>query len=346
MLIQTDRTIIKHPTLKDLNNLLILSADEDIARQNFNTRGKVPKEAVEGLLKDVIRRNSEKNDLYFFAGIYTKNKHDELIGFITNKEAGPGDCFFLGGLNYELSYALRNDFRNKGIMTEAIIAITNFMRMKTVNIVAALVKPGNIQSEKALHKAGFDIAMITPVGTAFVKRLEMTLKKYVTIFQRNGLPKNEAQEKILNQAIRLTNNEDYYNVIQLLENLLKENDNLIDANTYLAFSKFMTGDNQKAEYYFNKAIAINKYDFRVYYHRGMIYDQLREYDKALLDYSMAIELNDEFTDIYFNRAIIYIDTGDREKAMLDIQRLEELGDPQVSQLLMRLRNPFRSRFGF
>jgi len=76
----------------------------------------------------------------------------------------------------------------------------------------------------------------------------MALKKYATIFQRNGLPKNEAEESILNEAVRLTNNEDYYNVIQLLENLLKENNNLIDAYTYLAFSKFMTGDKQKAEY--------------------------------------------------------------------------------------------------
>jgi len=67
-----------------------------------------------------------------------------------------------------------------------------------------------------------------------------------------------------------------------------------------------------------------------------MYDQLREYNKALLDYSMAIELNDELTDIYFNRAIIYIDTGDREKALLDIQRLEELGDPQVSQIQIGL----------
>jgi len=169
MLIQTDRTIIKLPTLRDLNNLLILTADEDIARQNFNTRGKISKEAVEELLKDVIRRNSEINDLYFFAGIYLKNKQDELIGFISNKEAGLGDRMFLGGLNYELSYALRKDFRNVGIMTEIIIAMTNLMKTKRINIAAALVKHGNIQSEKTLHKSGFDIAMITPGGTAFVK---------------------------------------------------------------------------------------------------------------------------------------------------------------------------------
>jgi len=43
-----------------------------------------------------------------------------------------------------------------------------------------------------------------------------------------------------------------------------------------------------------------------------MYDQLQEYDKALLDYSMAIELNDELTDLYFNRAIIYIDTGNKK----------------------------------
>jgi len=171
------------------------------------------------------------------------------------------------------------------------------------------------------------------------------LKKYAIIFEKNGLPKNEAEEKVLSQSIRLTNDEDYYGVIQLLENLLKENDNLIDAYTYLAFSKFMIGDNQKAEYYFSKAIAINKYDFRIYYHRGIMYDQLRQYNKALLDYSMAIELNGELADIYFNRAIIYIDTGDREKALFDIHRLEELGDPQVSILLMRLRNPGRNSFG-
>ncbi|MGI8950975.1 MAG: GNAT family N-acetyltransferase [Chitinophagaceae bacterium] len=107
--------------------------------------------------------------MYFFAGIYPKNKQDELIGFITNKEAGLDDRLFLGGLNYELSYALRKDFRGKGIMIEVIISTTNFMRIKTVNIVAALVKPGNIQAEKTLHKAGFDIAMMTPVELPSLK---------------------------------------------------------------------------------------------------------------------------------------------------------------------------------
>jgi len=342
MLIQTERTIIKFPTIADLKNMLILSDDDDIARENFNTQGKVQKETVEQLLKYVIKKNSEKNEFYFFAGIYTKSKPDELIGFISNKETGIDYKIFLGGLNYELIFALRKNFRNKGIMTEVVIAVTNFMEIKGLNIVAAIVKSGNIESERTFYKSGFDLAKKTPVGMTFVKKLKISLKKYATIFQENGMPKNETEEKLIDQAVKLVNNENFYIAIPLLENLLKENNSLIDANTYLAFSMFMTGKKQMAEYYFKQAIDINKYDFRVYYHRGIMYDQIKEYDSALLDYSMAIELNDELSDIYFNRAIIYIEKGNKEKAVLDIMRLEALGDPVVSQLQIILKSTFGS----
>ncbi len=351
MLIQTERTTIKFPSLTDVDNLYILTSDEDIARQNFNTRGKISMESVERLLKQIIQENSKEDELYFFAGIYKKEKQHELIGFVTNKEAGYADYMFLGGFDYALSYALRSDFRNKGIMTEVLLAVTSFMQAKSINMVAALVKLGNIQSEKALRKADFDMVMFSPGGTAFVKKLNMSLKKYAAIFRKKGLPENEIELNLLNRAIILINNEDYFKVIELLENLLKQNDNIIDVYTYLAFSNFKTDNLQKAKYYFGKAIFINKYDFNMYYHRGMMHDQLGEYDMALSDYSMGIELfdqvfNDPLKDMYFNRAIIYIDEGNIDNAILDIKTLEKLGDPEVDKLYRRLRNPLRRPFGF
>lgn len=346
MLIQTERAIIKFPNLNDLDDLFTLITDEDISTQNFNKQRQIPKGIIEKFLKEMIQKNSEENDIFFFAGIYGKNRQQELIGFISNKEAGSTDSRYLGGINYELSYALRRDYRNKGLMTEVLLAITNFMKAKNINIVAALVMPGNVQSERTLLKAGFDILMCTLGRTAFYKRLDMPLKKYAKIFQHNGIPKNEEELNLLNRAIKLTNNENYYQAIEVLEKLLKQNENILDAYTYLAFSEFKTGNIEIAKNNFDKAVLINKYDFNIYYHRGIMYDQLSEYDCALSDYSMGIELfyhplDDQLKDMYFNRAIIYIDEGIIEKAMSDIENLEKLGDPEVDKLYRRLRNPFQ-----
>jgi tetratricopeptide (TPR) repeat protein len=53
-----------------------------------------------------------------------------------------------------------------------------------------------------------------------------------------------------------------------------------------------------------------------YFNRGSAYDQLKQYENAINDYSKSIEINQEFAKAYYNRCIAYFHTGNY-KASID-----------------------------
>ena len=60
----------------------------------------------------------------------------------------------------------------------------------------------------------------------------------------------------------------------------------------------------KIEYY-TKAIELNPEYTYAYYNRGIAYNDLGQYQKAIDDYTKAIELNPEYADAYGNRGLGY-----------------------------------------
>jgi Flp pilus assembly protein TadD len=79
----------------------------------------------------------------------------------------------------------------------------------------------------------------------------------------------------------------------------------------------------KIEYY-NKAIELDpKYTY-AYNNRGDAYDDLGEYQKAIVDYNKAIELDPKYTYAYNNRGIAYYHLGEYQKAIDDYSKAIEL----------------------
>ena len=53
------------------------------------------------------------------------------------------------------------------------------------------------------------------------------------------------------------------------------------------------------------AIRINPTIATTYYNRGIAYDNLGQWDKAIADYSKAIEIDPDLTKAYSNREVAF-----------------------------------------
>ena len=77
---------------------------------------------------------------------------------------------------------------------------------------------------------------------------------------------------------------------------------------------------------FNKAIELDKSQFKNYYYRGLAYYKLQQYKEAIDDFSVAIEGDPSDIRAYEKRGDAYCQTGDYDNAIKDffmISRLEE-----------------------
>ncbi|NER51591.1 MAG: serine protease [Symploca sp. SIO1B1] len=83
------------------------------------------------------------------------------------------------------------------------------------------------------------------------------------------------------------------------------------------------GRYQEATVAYTQAIAINPHPW-AYNNRGNAYYDLKNYQKALSDYSNAIELDPNFAAAYETRGQAYCQIGDEQTALRDFQQAAEL----------------------
>lgn len=70
-------------------------------------------------------------------------------------------------------------------------------------------------------------------------------------------------------------------------------------------------------------IQQNPNDADSYFNRGNAYYDLKQYERAIQDYSKAIALNTNYAEAYFNRGIVYYNLGQYERAILDYNKALE-----------------------
>ncbi|NER25145.1 MAG: tetratricopeptide repeat protein, partial [Symploca sp. SIO1C2] len=83
------------------------------------------------------------------------------------------------------------------------------------------------------------------------------------------------------------------------------------------------GRYQEATVAYTQAIVINPHPW-AYNNRGNAYYELKNYQKALSDYSNAIELDPNFAAAYETRGQAYCQIGDEQTALRDFQQAAEL----------------------
>lgn len=76
---------------------------------------------------------------------------------------------------------------------------------------------------------------------------------------------------------------------------------------------------------FSKVIELSPSNYKAYYNRGLCYDELTNYEKALQDYDMFIKLNPEDHDmVYYKRGFIKMLLKDDNSALADFNKSIEL----------------------
>ena len=146
IMISTDRLVLRPIVRGDAQDIYEIFSD----RQVMKFYDFMPFESIERAKQQVE---------FFTTGFEQKTM---LRWGIELKESGKliGTCGFFNfnedALKAELGYELNSSYQGKGIMTEAIGAILEFIFKGTgINRIEAYVEPENIPSQKLLEKLGF-----------------------------------------------------------------------------------------------------------------------------------------------------------------------------------------------
>ena len=124
-------------------------------------------------------------------------------------------------------------------------------------------------------------------------------------------PKKEIIEKLLDEF----NKKKYTNLEAKISKLQIKNPNSIFLFNLLGAIQNELKNYDKAIYYYDKIIKINKNFADAYYNLGIIYKKIYKIDKSIYNYNKCIEINSKKFEAYNNLGNIYRDKDDIEKAV-------------------------------
>jgi tetratricopeptide (TPR) repeat protein len=131
------------------------------------------------------------------------------------------------------------------------------------------------------------------------------------------------EEKLVEKARMLLENEDFESAIEIFENLYK-NHSIIEFKNNLKDALFAYGgylnDDYVLEYEksikcFKRIIEIDPNEHRAYYNLGIAYFNLDRFKEALEAYKIATSLKPDYKYGYYNIGLTYEATGNLEKAL-------------------------------
>jgi ribosomal-protein-alanine N-acetyltransferase len=154
MMIETNRLLIKPLSRDELSKHLLspaeLASDLGLTPSTSLTH----EETREAILNDLLPNISDpkKNTLFYTMWIVIEKSKQAIVG---------GICFH-GEPNstgeVEIGYGTDEEYRNKGIMTETIAGIVQWLKLNdSVKSIIAETEPGNTSSIRVLEKNGFHI---------------------------------------------------------------------------------------------------------------------------------------------------------------------------------------------
>ena len=90
------------------------------------------------------------------------------------------------------------------------------------------------------------------------------------------------------------------------------------------------GQTNRALWYFNRAVLLNRHGDRAYYHRGLLFVAVGLPERAISDFSAALQNNPSNLDARVYRSMMYAMTGREEQAQRDVDRAVALGADRAS----------------
>ena len=93
------------------------------------------------------------------------------------------------------------------------------------------------------------------------------------------------------------------------------------------------GNDKNAIRYFDKVITLEPEKSKAYFHRGVSYGEIGQYEKSLSSINKAIELDPEKGLFYYGRGRVYLLSGDKEKAIEDFKQAATMGNHDAQNYL-------------
>ena len=91
------------------------------------------------------------------------------------------------------------------------------------------------------------------------------------------------------------------------------------------YTKHKLKDYERAIADYTKAIEINPNDAKIYLSRGASKDYFNDFNGAIADFTKAIEINPNFASAYFNRGFSKYYSKDSYGACIDAKKAQDLG---------------------
>lgn len=153
---------------------------------------------------------------------------------------------------------------------------------------------------------------------------------------------NNMMEKIK----ELYNQEKYSECISMADDVLKNQDNDIDALSYKAGSLSHLGNYNEAVEVFSKCIELDKNRFYLWVLRGDAYEELKDYRKAFDDYWRSIQLEPNNGAVLDKMARILFNFGNENSALEYIKKAVDVGNsPEPLLVMMAMLNKM-GMYGF
>lgn len=117
-------------------------------------------------------------------------------------------------------------------------------------------------------------------------------------------------------------------VMRILNEMIEKNPN--DPQPYLqrGLAYNHLEEYQKAMEDFNYVIALDPDNVDAYNFRGTMHYRLGNYEKALADYNQALKLDKDYALLYFNRGYVKVELGEIESAIADFEKGANLSKQQ------------------
>ena len=147
--------------------------------------------------------------------------------------------------------------------------------------------------------------------------------------------KERTELKIQNEALRKENEELKRQISDLKQQLANNQQNttqfitkdkieLASQKSNAAYQLFLKNNDSGAILLYDEAIKLNPNDAWSYFNRGMIYEAIGQYYKAIQDFSKAIQLNPNAPKFYLSRGNCYKEMRNMEAAQDDFNKYRKL----------------------
>lgn len=114
------------------------------------------------------------------------------------------------------------------------------------------------------------------------------------------------------------------NKIESLQQILKEDSSNFQVRRQLAVLLLDSGFSEEALQHFLYLARIFPQDSGIFYNLGIVYEKLKDLDKAEANYIKAILYAPEEADAYYNLGLVYMDKKDYDKAIENFEKVLEI----------------------